>query len=482
MAAAVQSVNEELVEWVMSFRLRPLDAAIAWWDWGQGELYESDGPDEWQQMALSMLQNALMAGEETIRLGVRSGHGVGKTALIAILIHWFASTRPNPQIVVTANTKTQLETKTWRELAKWQQMAINGGWFEWTATRYRMKGQEQTWYASAIPWSKQRPQAFAGTHEKHVLVIFDEASEIAPEIWEVVEGALTTPGSMMVAFGNPSQISGKFADIWGKFRHRWLRMRVDSRKAKMANQKLINEWIEDYGEDSDFVRVRVKGLPPRQGAKSLISRLHVDQAMERDMPLRDVNPAAPLILTADIARDGSDDCAILKRKGPKVYPDIMVFKERDLMRTAGIIAGEINRWNPDVVFIDAVGMGAGVVDRLIQLGHDNVVGVMSGQKADDPSVYFNRRIEMWHRMGLWMPSADLPGPKDSKYAERLRDELTAPEFHYDAKELMRLETKDDMARRGVSSPDVADALALSFAYAVPVKQSDESAVTEPEVV
>ncbi len=473
--SAVPSADDDFVEWIMSFRDRPLDAVLAWYPWGEGDLKDSDGPDKWQMQVLARLQKRLAQNPHVIRIAVRSGHGVGKTGLMAWIIHWFASTRPNPQIVVTANTKNQLETKTWRELAKWKEHVINGDWFEWSATRYKLKGSN-TWYASAIPWSKHNPQAFAGTHETHVLLLFDEASEIDPTIWETAEGALTTTGAIWVAFGNPSSVTGKFAEIWGKLRRLWEKFQVDSRFAKMANQTLIKEWIETYGEDSDFVRVRVKGLPPKQGAKSLIGRDDAIKAAERDIKLNEVNPSAPLIMGVDIARDGGDDCVILLRKGPKVHEDIKVFKERDLMKTAGIVAMEINKRRPDVVFIDKVGMGAGVLDRLIQIGHDNVVGVGAGETPDNPDVYFNRRIEMWHRMAVWIKGADIP------YMDRLIDELTAPEFYYDVKEKLRLERKEDMERRGQPSPDIADGLALTFAYAVPSKMSDESVDTEPDVV
>ena len=459
----------------MSFRDSPLDAVYAWYSWGEGLLKDSEGPDQWQERVLARLQKRLRQGPHVIRIAVRSGHGAGKTSLMAWIIHWFISTHPNPQIVVTANTKIQLSTKTWRELAKWKELAINGDWFSWSATSYKLKGSN-TWYASAIPWSAHNPQAFAGTHEKHVLVLFDEASEIAPEIWETVEGALTTRGSIMMAFGNPSAVTGKFADIWGKLKRLWDKFQVDIRYAKMANQELVQEWVDTYGEDSDFVRVRVKGLPPKQGAKSLIGRADAVAAAEREIAVKDVNPSAPLIMGVDVARDGGDDCVIILRKGPKVHADIKVFKERDLMKTAGIVAQAINTNRPDVVFIDSVGMGAGVLDRLIQLGHDIVVGVNSGEKADKSEVYFNRRIEMWHRMAIWIKGADIP------YDDRLIDELTAPEFHYDARELLRLEKKEDMERRGLASPDVADSLALTFAYAVPVKLSDESVDTEPDYV
>jgi len=460
----------------MSFSHRPLDAVTAWYHWGEGDLEGFDGPDKWQQRVLARIQRRLQQGVSPIRIGARAGHGVGKSAMIAWLIHWFASTRPNPQIVVTANTKNQLDTKTWRELARWKPRVINGDWFEWSATRYKLKGCEDTWYASAIPWSKHNPQAFAGTHERHVMVILDEASEIAPEIWETIEGALTTQGAIMVACGNASSTSGKFADIWGRLKKYWDTFQIDGREAMMTDKNLIDQWAETYGEDSDFFRVRVKGMPPKQGAKSLISREKALEAQARDIKDSHVNPSAPLIMGVDIARQGGCDNVILLRKGPKVSKDMRIFQERDLMKTAGIIAHQINTYRPDVCFIDAVGMGAGVLDRLIQMGHDCVVGVHAGDSPDEKEVFFNRRIEMWYRMAEWIPTADLP------QNDRLIDELTAPEFYFDAKSKMRLESKDEMERRGVPSPDIADALALTFAYAVPVRQQDDHALVEPEVV
>jgi hypothetical protein len=221
-------------------------------------------PDAWQA-------EELQAVRDHKRCAVASGHGIGKTAFVAWIIHWFIATRPNPQIVVTANTKNQLDSKTWRELAKWNQKALNGDWFEVKATRMELKSSPETWFASAIPWTEHNSESFAGTHEEHVLVVFDEASAIADVIWDVSEGAMTTSGARWVALGNPTKNTGRFRECWGRFRHRWHTRQVDSRSAKMADQQQIAEWIADYGEDSDFVRVRVKGEFPKSSSAQLIS-------------------------------------------------------------------------------------------------------------------------------------------------------------------------------------------------------------------
>ena len=154
-------------------------------------------PDDWQA-------EDLRATVLNRRGAVASGHGVGKTRLVASKIHWFLSTRPYPQVVVTANTETQLSTKTWRELHKVNANAKNKDWFEPTATRFCLKDAPETWFAAAIPWTEKRSEAFAGTHEKHVLYLFDEASAISDSIWEVSEGAMTTEGSMWWVYGNPT--------------------------------------------------------------------------------------------------------------------------------------------------------------------------------------------------------------------------------------------------------------------------------------
>jgi hypothetical protein len=201
----------------------PLRFVMLVFPWGEpGPLENYDGPDLWQTQTLLRIEQAiregLPLGSPSIRLAIASGHGIGKTALVAWLILWFISTRPRPQIVVTANTKNQLTTKTWRELAKWKEMAAHGHWFEHTGTQLKLKAREATWFATAVPWSAANASAFAGTHEEHVLMIFDEASEIDRIIWETAEGAMTTPGAMWFCFGNPTVNTGRFRECWTRFR------------------------------------------------------------------------------------------------------------------------------------------------------------------------------------------------------------------------------------------------------------------------
>lgn len=462
------------------FTYDPYGFVMFVYPWGKPgtPLEKYDKPDIWQKQVLDHIKESYEAGESigaatagAIRIAVASGHGIGKTALVAWIVHWFMSVFRDPQIVVTANTKTQLATKTWRELAKWHAMSIHEHWFDWAATTLKMKESPSTWVANAIPWSEHNSEAFAGTHDENVLVIFDEASAIADIIWQVTEGAMTTANCIWVAFGNPTKNTGAFAQCFKRFRHRWWNMRVDSRTAKMADQKLIAEWIEDYGLDSDFVRVRVLGKNPRAGDMQLIPVDIVEAAISREC---EVPKGTPRIMGVDVARYGSDMSVIARRHGRKLEP-LSKYRGLDTMELAAVVAHAIREERPDMVMVDGTGIGAGVIDRLRQLGHD-VLEVHFGGKVEPGSetVLFNKRIEMWHRMSVWLKTGDIPRDPE------LYDDLISPEYYFDVKMRMRLESKDEMRKRGLASPDCADAVCLTFAYIAPPRLDYDQSELEPE--
>jgi hypothetical protein len=430
--------------------------------WGSGELTGETGPDTWQREALEYLGRLVRSDESQIRLAVKSGHGVGKSAFIAWIINWFITTRPNPQIVCTANTSSQLQTKTWRELAKWHQLSEFRSWHEWTATSFYRKDSPATWRANAIPWSKERSEAFAGTHEKHVLLLFDEASIIDDLIWEVAEGAMTTPGAIWIVFGNPTRNTGRFRECWGRFRHRWHSITVDSRTAKKADQTLIQQWATDYGDDSDFFRVRAKGEFPRASSMQFIPSDIVDVAIGRQIEEHSIYHAAKVV-GVDVARFGDDQTVIVVRQGLAIRR-LHRLRKRDTMTIASLVAQIYREENADAVFVDDTGVGGGVTDRLNQL-HYRVIPVNVGETALDEKRYVNKRAEVWDKMrqairaGLCLPVDD-----------ELRQDLIGIEYGFDAKERLQLEKKSDMKIRGLASPDAGDAIALT--YAMPIHRED----------
>ncbi len=445
----------------------PLRFVLAAFAWGEAELAGCDGPDAWQQDILAAIRDGRLALDGALRIAVASGHGIGKSALVSWLVLWALATREDTRGVVTANTEAQLRTKTWPELAKWHRLSLCRDWFVHTATALHAAdpAHEQTWRIDAAPWSKANPAAFAGLHNrgKRLLLVFDEASEIDDIIWEVAEGALTDSDTEIVwlAFGNPTRNSGRFRECFGRFRHRWHSRQVDSRTAQMTNKALLAQWVEDYGEDSDFVRVRIKGAFPRAGSMQLIPADLVEQAARRQA---EATPFDPLVLAVDVARFGDDQSVIAFRRGRDARA-LPWEKHRglDTMQLAARVAVLIQDHRPDAVFVDETGVGGGVVDRLRQLGHP-VIGVQFGARPDgavDGELVANKRAEMWCRLRQWLKTGGaLPDDRE------LAADLTGVEYGYTVHNEIQLEKKDDMKKRGLASPDAADALALTFAHPV----------------
>lgn len=452
------------------FYSEPLAFVLWAFPWGQPgtRLAKQTGPDQWQVDVLNAIGESVKKGVNVAQalptlIAVASGHGIGKTALISWIILWFMATRDHPEVIVTAGKREQLSGKTWRELAKWHKLCIVEHWFLWTQTKLEHVLYPETWFSHAIAWSKNAPENFAGTHEEHVLVIYDEASAIDDSIWESTDGAMTTPGAMWIAFGNPTKTTGRFAQCFGKFKHRWITWHIDSRTAKMANRALLDQWVEDHGEDSDFVRVRVRGLFPRIGDMQFMGVEEVQAAFRREAVIDEMFPK---ILSVDVARHGMDQSVICRRQGKKVWP-LKRMRIPDLMQLASRVAEAIDEFEPEVTFIDATGMGWGVVDRLRQMGYKRVIAVQTGEASNEPERFFNLRTEIWWKMREFIrDGGDLPTDNE------LETELTEPEYWYDDKQRFRLESKDDMRERDLASPDGADALALSFAAPVSMRRSD----------
>ena len=427
--------------------------------WSTGELENSRGPDRWQADQLVVVGQAFVDDPETvIREATASGHGIGKSALVAWIILWAMSTRPHLSGVITANTTTQLGTKTWRELALWHKRAINKHWFKWTATRFFHVEHPETWFCAAVPNTEHNSEAFAGLHAQHVLVLYDEASNIPDIIWEVTEGAMTTPRAMWFVYGNPTRNTGRFRECFYSQAHRWNTRQIDSRDCKMTNKKELAEWVRTYGDDSDFCRVRIKGEFPRAGTMQFIDSDTVDYCMLWAAPY-EAYYLMPIVIGVDVARYGDDKTVIVARQGRKIL-ELKRFTELNTMQVASEVMFAIREFSPAATFVDGVGIGAGVVDRLRQLNFD-IVEVNAGTKPYEEKTYYNKRAEMWDRMRIWLKAgADIPNDTD------VRKSLIGLEYGFtDAKtgELMRLERKQDMKRRGLNSPDEGDAIAMTFA-------------------
>ncbi|QWU17381.1 hypothetical protein SAMN04487895_104233 [Paenibacillus sophorae] len=426
-------------------------------------------PDNWQRKAMSDVS-------KYPRTSVRSGQGVGKTAFEAALVMWFLCCRPNPKVVCTAPTKQQLHDVLWAEVAKWLEKSLVKNLLKWTKTKIYMVGHEERWFATARTATK--PENMQGFHEDYMLFIVDEASGVADPIMEAILGTLSGDENKLLMCGNPTRTSGVFYDSHNRDRAKFRTHKVDSRDSKRTSRENIEMLIEKYGADSDVIRVRVFGEFPKAEADAFIPLELAETAASAKVEVSgDI-----LHLGVDVARFGDDETVIAPRIGMKVFP-LQCYNKQDTMVTAGrvIAAGrETMKLYPRLrrveIKVDDSGVGGGVTDRLNEviaeegLSGWRVIPVNNGSKPidDEQDHYENRGTESWAIMRTVLQEAfskylqgepmGIELPPD----ERLITQLSQRKYRMTSKGRIALERKEDMKKRGLDSPDRADAVILSF--------------------
>jgi hypothetical protein len=456
--------------------------------WGQKgtPLEHQPGPRTWQKKALLRIKKqiadnkVLMANGKAplpLRVATASGRGIGKSSLVNWLILWMMSCNLGSTTIVAANTEAQLKSRTWAELGKWHTLAINSHWFDRDTLSLRpaawfreslvrdMKIDCGYYYALASLWTEENPDAFAGVHNHNgILLIFDEASGIPQSIFNVSEGFFTEPvlHRYWFCYSNPRRNTGAFFELFHKLRNYWEGVSIDSREVEGTDKAVYQQIIDQYGEDSDEARVEVRGLFPSQGDKQFISRRLVDEAIAREVS---PDSGAPLVMGVDVARFGDDQSVIYFRHGRdgRSFPPVR-FKGLDTAQLAARVAELADRHQPDGIFVDGAGVGGGVVDQLRALKY-RVHDVQFGAKADEDTKYQNKRVECWARMREWLQIGCVPDISE------LADDFLGPEYEFDNAGRVKLESKDKMKGRGLASPDIADALALTFAMNLPRRDS-----------
>lgn len=473
---ADRQLDAELAEFVGQFYDDPLGFVLACYPWGEdGPLKEHKGPDAWQRDALARIGAEVKARKfngvdavEPIRVAVSSGHGIGKSTLQAWLVGWIMSTRPRCRGTVTANTMPQLDTKTWAAVQYWAKLCLTAHWFEVNSARFYRVDQRESWFCAPQSSKEENSEAFAGQHaaDSTSFYVVDEGSAVPDVIYDVAEGGITDGEPMIFVFGNCTRGQGRFYRIcFGDMRHRWQPIVVDSRQSKFTNKAQIAEWIADYGEDSDFVRVRVRGLPPAASDLQYIDSARITAAQQRQVqPLQD----DALVCGLDVARGGGDDCVFRFRRGPDAatLPPIRIPGEqaRDSMRLVSVATRVLDEQHNGrqvaMLFIDGTGIGGPIYDRLRQLGYqDRIMEVQFGWKAPDAK-FANMRAYMWGQLREWLTRGKIDADA------RLEQDLTGPGYAHDKQDRIVLEAKEHMKARGLASPDDADALALTFAAPV----------------
>src|ERR1035437_6937930 len=302
----------------------PLKFVRLAYPWGKpGTILEHyKGPDKWQEDILLDIGKEVRArrfdGRHTVlplRFAVASGHGIGKSALVAWIVDWIMSTRPHAQGTITANTFTQLQTKTWAQIQKWTALCATADWFRLTGDRMYHRESPATWFCSAQTSRDENSEGFAGQHAltSTSFYINDEDSAVSDLIHEVEEGGLTDGEPMIFLFGNPTRNTGKFHSVtFGADRPSWNHRSIDSRTSSFSNKELIAQWQRDYGIDSDFFRVRVLGLPPNASELHYIGLDRVQKAQTNEPLSLDDDP---LICGVDVSGGGAAWNVVRFRRG-----------------------------------------------------------------------------------------------------------------------------------------------------------------------
>lgn len=393
------------------------------------------------------------------RVSIRSGHGVGKTAFISWLVLWFVLTRLDCKIPVAANTQNQLRDVVWPEIKKWWRRLPEPlqRQVEVQAERVVLKADPEASFAVARTASKDNTEALAGFHAHFLLFLLEEASGIPDSVIEVAMGALSSPGAKAVAIGNPTRASGFFFDTHNKLRDSWHTMVVSSEDVPRARGH-IADIIAMYGKGSNKYRVRVLGEFPNADDETVIPLELVLSARGRDVETTKFVP----VWGVDIARHGDDRCALAKRRGNTLLEPVMWWSGVDLT----VSAGKIRRmWEdcplddrPSEILIDSIGLGAGVLDMLSEAGLP-VRGVNVAETPSASDQYARLRDELWFKGRTWFHGRDVKIAND----EALIAELTAPTYDFTSNGKIVVEAKKDMKKRGLRSPDLADAFLLTFA-------------------
>jgi hypothetical protein len=481
--------ERELHSEVAKYYADPEGFALAMFPWGKkGTFLEHhDGPDTWQREALRWLGEQVRARKfdghnavAPIRLAVSSGHGIGKSVLAAIIVCWIMSTRPYAQGTVTANTITQLNTKTWARVRTWASVCLTGHWFEINNDRMYHKQHPSSWFCAKQSSKEENSESFAGQHAENSTSFYinDEDSAIAKIIHEVEEGGLTDGEPMIFLFGNCTRSTGSFFDaVWGTLKKRWHHLIIDSRTSRYTNKAEIAEWEQAYGEDSDFFRVRVRGLPPRASDAQFIDHERVLAAQKRDVIVLDDEP---LVAGVDFAWGGSDDNVVRFRRGldARSIPSVRIKGEftRDpavmVNRLGDILSRTYDGHKVTMMFLDSAGIAGPVAARLRDLGHRNIREVNFGADSPDPKYRYYRDY-MWGKTKEWL----LLGAIDDH--PELEADLVGPGLRPNPRQLVWLESKEDMKKRDVDSPDDGDALALTFAAPVAAQVKKEQPIRVP---
>jgi phage terminase large subunit len=406
--------------------------------------------EKWQDEASELIVNS-------DRVAIRSGHGVGKSAWLARRIIWWGMTRFPWKVGCTAPSGSQMFDALWAEIAKWHSLMPEPlkAKFEWQTERFLWVEEPMSGFAVARTARKESPEALAGLHSENMLFVIDEASGVDELIFETARGAMSTLGAKTIMTGNPTRLAGYFYDAFHKNRKYWATMKVSAYDSSRCNLEEIEQWKEEYGEDSNFFRVRALGEFPLAEDDVIIPLYMVEAAVNRDVE----QVPSEEIWGLDVSRSGQDLCALAKRRGNIMHEPIMTWRSDDAMVSVGKVMQEYQDApvKPTMICVDSIGLGAPVADRLREQGLPIFcVNVSESHSSNDR--YLRKRDEMWERARKWFFDRDCKIADDDAFV----GEISLIKWKPTSNGKMKVITKDEMKKDLHKSPDRSEAFCFTF--------------------
>lgn len=425
--------------------------------------WREEGPALFAQEALGAepTQQQWEASRELVarrRVSIRSGHGTGKTTFEAWCVLWFMSCYFPAKIPCTAPTGHQLDDVLWAEIAKWHRALKErypqiGDEFEWKSDKFELRSHPRESFAVARTSRPENPEALQGFHSDNILFLIDEASGIPEVVFQVAEGALSSDGAFVLMAANPTRMDGYFYDSHHKMRGSWAALHWNGEESPLVSKSYIEDMAKRYGRESAIYKIRVRG-EFAGNPDGVISLDLITSAQGRE-----VAQFGDEIWGLDVARFGSDRTALCKRSGNKIREKVKWWAGKDTMQTVGLLKQEYDdaKKKPSTIVIDVIGIGAGVVDRALEIGLP-VVGCNVAEAPASGERYNRLRDELWFKSREWLETRAVSMPDD----EDLAAELTMPTYKVLSTGKIQVESKEEIKKRGVVSPDLADSMCLTF--------------------
>ncbi len=440
----------------------------------------------WQQWLITLAVEEALTAKGKKRISVASGHGIGKSSLLSMLIIWFLYSFPCSNVPCTAPTGDQLQGALWKELAVWlskmpEQEAER---FELQLDHLRVhdpaiRDSGRMWWARARTGKKENPEALAGVHSKHgVMAVVDEASGVHDKVFEVMEGALTEDNIIVLMISNYTRNIGYFHNSHTKHKHMWHTFSFSSIDSPIPSDGYAEQIEALYGRDGDEYRIRVLGLPPRESAvddKGYVPLFRQKDVIQIDHVSDDMF-ISPLFLGVDPAGEGVDKSTWVLRDNfkAKVILEEKISNPKQLaLRTVGLM--EYFNITQDQVFVDMFGTGSEFIKEMALAGYD-LKSLMVGERPDDDAdkdLYLNKRACYYFRMKQWLREGG-----ELIMHPSWEEELISLRYRRGMSGKMQMMSKKDMKSAGYRSPNSADALMLTFAEllsSTPVKTFSKSA-------